>query len=348
MKKMLLVLGVAAAAMTSCTSDELIEVNQSSLIKFEPFVNKGTRSVQDTNGDISKFYVYGCHTEADVVSDFINVPVTKNGTWEYYTGVGNDQENYRYWTSALYYFGAYATKNESGQLGNGTDVAFDQVNNKLTFTDFTVNDDNDLVADVMTFQQASLENPETVQFTFRHLLSKIQFSFKNTHSAAGTTMDITDLQIDKCRVKGTCVVTATEETWSELAADENDGTNTEEVTRVLALHNVTYEGIAINGTYVNNTLVVPGEIQDDYKVSFKVTFKNAQDQIIGERTYAGNSAIALKTNAVNVWEPGYVYNYIAELSLDLFPIKFGVSVTDWNSDLNGDDNLTNDDIPVIQ
>ena len=170
MKKMLLVLGVAAAAMTSCTSDELIEVNQSSLIKFEPFVNKGTRSVQDTNGDISKFYVYGCHTE---VSDFSNVPVTKNGTWEYYTGVGNDQENYRYWTSALYYFGAYATKNVSEQLEDESDVAFDQVNNKLTFTDFTVNDDNDLVADVMTFQQASLENPETVQFTFRHLHSDI-------------------------------------------------------------------------------------------------------------------------------------------------------------------------------
>jgi len=342
MKKMLLVLGVAAAAMTSCTSDELIEVNQSSLIKFEPFVNKGTRSVQDTNGDISKFYVYGCHTEADVVSDFINVPVTKNGTWEYYTGVGNDQENYRYWTSALYYFGAYATKNVSEQLVNETKVAFDQTDNKLTFTDFTVNDDNDLVADVMTFQQVSLENPETVQFTFRHLLSKIQFSFKNTHSVAGTTMDITDLKIDKCRVKGTCTVTENDVTWSELVAD------TEEDSRGLALHNVTTSGIAINNTYVNNTLVVPGAIQDDYKVSFKVTFKNAEGQIIGEKTYADNSAIVLKTNAVNVWEPGYVYNYIAELSLDLVPIKFGVSVTDWNSDLNGDGNDTNDDIPVIQ
>ena len=96
MKKMLLVLGVAAAAMTSCTSDELIEVNQSSLIKFEPFVNKGTRSVTDTDGRITKFYVYGCHTEGSVVSDFVNVPVTKsNSEWGYYTGTGNGQENYR-------------------------------------------------------------------------------------------------------------------------------------------------------------------------------------------------------------------------------------------------------------
>ena len=348
MKKMLLVLGVAAAAMTSCTSDELIEVNQSSLIKFEPFVNKGTRSVTDTDGNISKFYVYGCHTEADVVSDFVNVPVTKsNSEWGYYTGDGDDEENYRYWTSAQYFFGAYATKNGSDILTDGTEVAFDKTYNKLTFTDFTVNDDNDLVADVITFQQTSFETPQPVQFNFRHLLSKIQFSFKNTHSVDGTTMDITDLQIDKCRVMGTCVVTATEATWSELAADGNDGTNTEEGTRVLALQDVTTSGIAKNNTYVNNTLVVPGEIQDDYKVSFKVTFKNAQGQTIGVRTYADNNAIVLNRNAVNQWKPGYVYNYTANLSLDLVPIKFEVSVKDWNSDLDGD-GAADDDIPVIQ
>ena len=340
MKKMLLVLGVAAAAMTSCTSDELIEVNQSSLIKFEPFVNKGTRSVTDTDVRISKFYVYGCHTEGGVVSDFINVPVTKNGTWEYYTGTGDGEENYRYWTSAQYYFGAYATKNVSEQLVNGNKVVFDQTNNELTFTDFTVNDDNDLVADVLTFQQTNFENPQTVQFNFRHLLSKIQFTFTNSHSVAGTTMEITNLRIDKCRVKGTCTVTKTDVTWSELVAV------TEEDERGLALDNVTTPGIAIGGTYVNNTLVVPGEIQDNYKVSFKVTFKNAEDQIIGVKTYADNSAIVLKTNAVDVWKPGYVYNYIAELSLDLVPIKFGVSVTEWNPDIDNNPE-TDDDIDLL-
>lgn len=343
MKKMLLVLGVAAAAMTSCTSDELIEVNQSSLIKFEPFVNKGTRSVTDTDRDISKFYVYGCHTESGLVNDFTNVLVTKsNSEWGYYTGTGDGKENYRYWTGAQYYFGAYATKNESDKLENGTKVTFDQTNNELTFTAFTVNDNNDLVADVMTFNQMSFENPEAVQFNFRHLLSKIQFTFKNSHSVVGTTMDITDLKIDKCRVKGTCTVTENDVTWSELVAV------TEEDERGLALHNVITSGIAIGSTYKNNTLVVPGAIQDYYKVSFKVTFKNAEDQIIGVKTYADNSAIVLKTDAVDVWKPGYVYNYTANLSLDLVPIEFGVTVTGWDSDLNDDDDLTNDDIPVIQ
>lgn len=329
MKKMFLMLGVAAAAMTSCTNDEVIEVNQSSLIKFEPFVNKGTRSVTDTDGRISKFYVYGCHTERDLVDDFTNVPVTKsNSEWGYYTGVGDGKEDYRYWTNAQYFFGAYATKNESGILTDESEVAFNQTNNTLTFTDFTVNDDNDLVADVMTFTQRSFEDPEPVQFNFRHLLSKIQFTFKNTHQIEGTTMTISDLQIDKCRVMGTCVVTATEATWSELDAD------TEKGTRVLALDN---SGIAINYTYVNNTLVVPGAIQGDYTVSFKVTFQNAVGQIIGKKTY---SAIAFNTNAVDEWEPGYVYNYTANLSLDLVKIVFGdPTVTPWNKD-------TYNDIPV--
>lgn len=328
MKKMLLVLGVAAAAMTSCTSDELIEVNQSSLIKFEPFVNKGTRSVTDTDGRITKFYVYGCHTEGGVVSDFVNVPVTKsNSEWGYYTGTGDGEENYRYWTDAEYYFGAYATKNVSGQLVDVTQVAFDQDNKELTFTDFMLGEDEDLVADVMTFKQTNFEDPRTVQFTFGHLLSKIQFTFTNSHSVVGTTMDITDLKIDKCRVKGTCTVTENDVTWSELVAV------TEEDERGLALDNVTTSGIAIGGTYKNNTLVVPGAIQDYYKVSFKVTFKNAQGQIIGKKTYDGNSAIALTTNAVTKWEPGYVYNYTANLSLDLVPIVFGdPTVTGWDDD----------------
>lgn len=47
MKKSILMLGLAVAAMTSCTNDEVMEVNQNNLIKFESFVNKGTRTVDE-------------------------------------------------------------------------------------------------------------------------------------------------------------------------------------------------------------------------------------------------------------------------------------------------------------
>ena len=52
MKKMLLMLGVAAAAMTSCTNDEVVEMNPTATIQFETFVNKGTRATIDVTNPV--------------------------------------------------------------------------------------------------------------------------------------------------------------------------------------------------------------------------------------------------------------------------------------------------------
>lgn len=85
MKKMLLVLGVAVAALTSCTSDEVVEVNSTATIQFESFVNRGTRSVTAVenpdnvnDGNLSglkEFYVFGYYGNGSSV--FNNVSVTK-------------------------------------------------------------------------------------------------------------------------------------------------------------------------------------------------------------------------------------------------------------------------------
>ena len=123
MKKMLLVLGVAAAAMTSCTSDEVVEMNPANAIKFESFVNKGTRAVENvvntsgTEVGLQKFFVFGTHGSNN---DFINTPVTYNGSgWEYTDG-GD-----RYWVVATYKFGAYATtNNDRSPLTNPNNVSF--------------------------------------------------------------------------------------------------------------------------------------------------------------------------------------------------------------------------------
>ena len=66
-------LGLAVAAMTSCSNDELMEVNTNNVITFESHVNKGTRAVADTeNSKFTKFYVFGYHGS---VQDFTNDPV---------------------------------------------------------------------------------------------------------------------------------------------------------------------------------------------------------------------------------------------------------------------------------
>ena len=46
MKKTLWMLGVAVAALTSCTQSEVLDVPESKMIGFEPFVGKSTRAAQ--------------------------------------------------------------------------------------------------------------------------------------------------------------------------------------------------------------------------------------------------------------------------------------------------------------
>ena len=61
MKKTLWMLGVAVAALTSCTESEVLDVPESKLIAFDTHVDKSTRAVNNLlgNDNIAKFYVYG-------------------------------------------------------------------------------------------------------------------------------------------------------------------------------------------------------------------------------------------------------------------------------------------------
>lgn len=327
MKKMLLMLGVAAAAMTSCTNDEVVEVNPANVIKFESFVNKGTRAVTNTDEDITKFYVFGYHGD---VTDFDNVEVSlNNGEWDYRGDV--------YWTVATYNFGAYATKNTSDLLETTTEVSF--ANGALTFTDYTVNDDNDLVAALVNNREISGidTNPDPVEFTFQHLLSKIQFTFVN--NVDNHEMFISDLKIAKYPQKGTCTYSSTGVVWTNLT----DGTN-----KSLS-SNLNAAGIEYEDSYQDNFLVIPtaaptGEpaattISNEYTVTFKATFKNESGEIVSEKNYP-----AAKLNVgVLQWKPGYVYNYTATLELNQQRIKFGApDVTEWDSDLNNNDREDDD------
>ena len=96
MKKSLFMLGLAVAAFTSCSNDELMEVNTNNVITFESHVNKGTRAV--TNTDVlTKFYVFGSHGTTNV---FNNVAVTNDGT-------GWDYTNHVAWTANTYKFAMF-------------------------------------------------------------------------------------------------------------------------------------------------------------------------------------------------------------------------------------------------
>ena len=65
MKKSFLMLGVAVAALASCSNEEVVDMPQSRAIQFETFVNHSTRSsvTETTEENLNKFFVFGNYGE---------------------------------------------------------------------------------------------------------------------------------------------------------------------------------------------------------------------------------------------------------------------------------------------
>ena len=297
MKKNLLFLGMAVAALASCTNDEVFDINKSNKIQFDGFVNKDTRAVINTDGDITKFHVFGYYGTTNV---FNNVEVSKAGsTWSYTNPVA--------WTANHYKFGAYATENSSDKLAG---VAFADA--KLTFTNYTAEDEKDLVAAVASVDNTGLTNA-TVGFTFKHLLSKVKFALTND-TDMGYTMKVDNITFDVLPA-GTCV-------YDGAAAWTPSGTATE-----LSFAGTT-ANIAAAATFTSEDhIVIPNQALAEMKASFKVEFYDASDNKVDEKEYT-NVALKLNDAGTEKWKPGYSYTYTATITSTTNYIQFAVTSVD--------------------
>ena len=104
MKKSLLMLGAAVAALASCTNEEVLNVAQNKAISFESFVGKSTKAIGDIdeNNRLSAFYVFGGYGEdensVDLTNVFNNTEVDGNGK----------AETTEYWNNQYYQFVGYS------------------------------------------------------------------------------------------------------------------------------------------------------------------------------------------------------------------------------------------------
>lgn len=316
MKKSFLMLGLAVAAMTSCTNDEVVEVNQSNLIKFESFVNKGTRAVTETtDANFAKFYVFGYYGTTNV---FDNVAVTKSNSsttdgkyiWETST---TDQKE---WTANTYQFGAYATKNTSDELENGVSFA----NGQLTFTDYEAKDADDLVAAVAEVNNASLTNPY-VDLTFKHLLSKVKFTFKNVGvQDKDYTMEVSNIVVNGILPQGTCTYSTNGASWQAGGTASTDGLS----------YVGTTTNISKDSSYESEEHHIIPQTLASITATFTVKFYDGDNALVDEITYSGISLDGDgQTSVISKWESGYIYNYTANLPADPAVIKFTASVEEW-------------------
>ena len=344
MKKSILMLGLAVAAMTSCTNDEVLEQNQSTqkAIGFETFVNKTTRAITETeapsaNDGLKKFYVdayYLDNTTPMPVFTALEVNDTTGGTiwWGY------DPTEVKYWTANTYYFAAYAQGNDA-DAPLGVSVQ----DKKLTITNWqldytlaaetkTTSDEVDLVADFKK-EIGSLSRTDKVDFTLKHLLSKVKFTIKNTDTK-GLDLKISDLVINGVKYIGDFTAdlsSADSWTLSSSCWDLDDSI----LSNFIPIQK-TANKLAVNAVAESDVLYVMPQSLANITFSITAEFYAGQDLVYVKKFDStageGISKGSVSINGHTSWEPGNYYNYTISLPSSAAPIEFGnVSVPTWTT-----------------
>lgn len=317
MKTNLFLLGMAVAALSSCTNEEVTDVAQNRAIKFNQFVENNTRVVQEVES-LSSYYLFGALK--DISGSF---PGTNN--------VFNNEPSSvtQYWSaSKSYSFGAYA----DGEGGKNENVTFDAELKKLTFANYTVNDAKDLVAATAEHTtDADVSNESNVELTFKHMLSQVKFTFTTTDADA-YTLAITDLKFSAAQT-ATGSYTNDGIVWSGFSSPVSyDYEKIDDVAD--ATKNYTASS--------NSKLVIPQD-NKNLKVTFTASIEGPgmskkSASFEGELAYKKSSEESDKTED-NKWTAGYKYKYTAEINAkkiaeggddEVYPIVFKITVIeDW-------------------
>ena len=287
MKKLFTILAVAAA-MVSCAKEDVVSQAAPEAIGFDnAFVENSTRSVNDPSWSndklFSNFAVYGYVENASLFNNVVVSGSAINGNWTY--------TNTQYWiTGAKYNFAAIAP------AANGVADVFTIAKNGDNYVGTTVLPfTNTGTNDVLYAQNAQVVGATSgnakVAFTFRHILSKVKFSFENGYNASTATIKVYDVKIENAYETATATLGETSTAWANhagtLVLDFGNASDAEATTNVKESAEVAY---AYGDTYesLNERFLIPGiapsvtyEVKDAegnksnvtanaYKVTFKV------------------------------------------------------------------------------
>lgn len=311
---------LAAAAMVACSNDELVNADREAIAFDNAFVDNATRSVVDpsySNTNLfADFKVYG----------YVNGAELFNGGARVAKDIDNDElssvwkyEFTQYWIEGgVYDFQAVAPLTD----GDWTATANSKDGMTLTFTNDGVTDL--LYAKTATPHTATATGNPDVEFNFKHILSKVRFSFANAYNAHNTKIRVHSITVNNAVETANVVLRATATTWDAVAAatgmtlnfgaatDNEASADKENVDDTFA-YGVTRES-------QNEHLLIPANYPADNKL--KVTFK--YDVVVGGVTI--NTFTVNPEVAVNL-VPGHAYDFKATIEPGQ-PIEFTVTSVD--------------------
>ena len=215
MKKVIFALA-AVVALAACSQEDVIVADKGAAIGFDTFVENSSRSVYDpsyTNAKpFANFGVFGTVEGAELFNDKTVTGSEIKGTWTY--------EGTQYWIAgAKYNFAAVAPQTVDGKLVY-SDAEYNVVKNEGVYTgtttlSFVNNGKIDLLYAEATAEGANKDN-DVVEFNFRHVLSKVKFSFENKYNASNATIRVENVEITDAYKTADAELNATTN-WSNKA-----------------------------------------------------------------------------------------------------------------------------------
>lgn len=320
--KRLFIIGLAAMglALTGCNNDETVEMAKGKAIGFSSFVGKSTRATDVTIANLRSMEVYGWRGDVQIFNKQ-EVAVADNGEGTY--------SLLQYWEPKYTYnFEAIAPK--AGV--NGVEFAAAKDGGKITFTNNATTDLLYAKAAEKTMPEKINAAPDKVNFTFKHQLARVKFTFMNAFPAnAAAKISVKNVKITNAYKNGTTTPAAAAAAANWTATDQ---------TLVVAFAPAG-QGLTglVAGTGEGETehmYLIPTAKEEAYNVTFTVTL----DQNGATTDY--NHSVTIKTTQVK----GNSYNYIAKIDASninpdpesqLYPIEFTATVKDWNEFNNGED-----------
>lgn len=315
----------AVAALAACTTEQTIVAPQNEAIGFDTFVDNSTRATDITTANIADFGVYGTVTKGNNSAlIFDNTKVEKNGTAYTYSPA-------QYWIAAAQYdFLAFAPFTNAKWTYTPTNAQVAKTGT-FSFNNETAAADQDVVyayTTKTTEDKLNANNTQAVAFTFKHILSKVAFSFTNTFTDNKTTLNVYNVKINNTAKTGTMAIAEGVDAAWEVAGDLIVPFGAQAANADAALANGAELKLA-------HHYVIPA--QRAYNITFDVDLYQA-GVYLATYNHTINSAIDFAKNG----------NYVLSVKLapesidpenELYPIEFTVNeVEDWRD--NGSVALT--------
>ncbi len=361
MKKVIFALA-AVVALAACSQEDVIIADKGAAIGFDTFVENSTRSVNDPSYSSAQggkmftdFAVFG-YVEGAVLLD--GVRVAKNGAdmdaddYAGQTSTAWKYEGTQYWIAgANYNFNAVAplTGGNWEVVENDDDTVFTDAT-KTTIS-FTNNGTTDLLY-ATAAQEGKASGNAVVGFNFRHVLSKVKFSFVNDYNASNATIRVKDVKITDAYKTADAELTSVTN-WSNQAVESgfvlnfgnavaDDATSTD---ALAFAYGTTLESY-------NELLMIPGQGATAFEI------KNADNSITPAKGYTiqftvellvSEQEVAEYTHTINtafIPEAGKSYDLKATIKPENIDpehaqeaIEFTVnSIVDWDEDHDGKEN----------